>query len=112
LGHDIAEILLELALNTTQSINVIVNVLVNFVNSSMRKLKTDDGVQESDCAVNSCTRIFVVFNANSSNISAISWCVHTKDSASLNKKKSYSKQFPVKLYRNFTQNCFLKTFSP
>jgi hypothetical protein len=38
--HDIAEILLELALNTTQSINVIVNVLVNFVNSSMRKLKT------------------------------------------------------------------------
>jgi hypothetical protein len=28
-----------------------------------------------------------VFNANSSNISAISWCVHTKDSASLNKKK-------------------------
>ena len=56
--HDIAEILLELALNTTQSINVIVNVLVNFVNSSMRKLKTDDGAQESDCAVNSCTRIF------------------------------------------------------
>ena len=40
--HDIhvAEILLELALNTTQSINIIVNVLVNFVNSSMRKLKT------------------------------------------------------------------------
>jgi hypothetical protein len=59
--HDIhvAEILLELALNTTQSINIIVNVLVNFVNSSMRKLKTyDHGVQESDCAVNSCTRIF------------------------------------------------------
>ena len=38
--HDIAEILLELALNTTQSINVVVDVLVNFVNSSMRKFKT------------------------------------------------------------------------
>jgi hypothetical protein len=45
--HDIAEILLELALNTTQSINVVVDVLVNFVNSSMRKFKTsaDAGFQ-------------------------------------------------------------------
>ena len=39
--HDIAEILLKyLNINTTQSINVVVDILVNFVNSSMRKLKT------------------------------------------------------------------------
>jgi hypothetical protein len=38
--QDIAEILLELALNTTQSINVVVDVLVNFVNSPLRKFKT------------------------------------------------------------------------
>ena len=36
--HDIAEILLELALNTTQSINVVVDILVNFVNSSMKTM--------------------------------------------------------------------------
>ena len=39
--HDIAEILLKYwNINTTQSINVVVDILVNFVNSSMRKLKT------------------------------------------------------------------------
>ena len=55
--HDIhvAEILLELALNTTQSINV-VGKFCEFFNEKVEDY--DHGVQESDCAVNSYARIF------------------------------------------------------